>query len=146
MLCHQNKSNFSLEYLFHQVYQSKQCGFSRGGKPLTTKSSMLCVLPSLTLPMSDSKSTKICFDPIQTLSITFFFYILHFWLHLEAHRPCTGDPRKGGEHLLEVFEPVTPSRSVPQACGDGWDVFTPTFSLLLCAVRDLWAAPRSAVL
>lgn len=71
---------------------------------------MLCVLPSLTLPTSDSKSTKICFDPIQTLSITFFFFfphILHFQLHLEAHRPCTGDPGKGGEYLHQALEALT---------------------------------------
>lgn len=58
-------------------------------------------------------------------------------MHLEAHRPCTGDPWKGGEHLHQVFEPLTPSRRAAHPCGDGWDVGTPTFSLLLCAVRDL---------
>lgn len=92
MLHRQNKSRFSLEYLFHRIYQSKQREFSRDVETLATKSSMLCVLPSLTLPVSDSKSTKIFFDPIQTLSITFFptFYISscdlkHTGLALETH-------------------------------------------------------------
>lgn len=104
MLHRQNKSRFSLEYLFHRVYQSKQCEFSRDVETLATKSSMLCVLPSLTLPVSDSKSTKICFDPIQTLSITFFSHFtfpvaswstqaLHWW-PMEGRRAICSDSQQ----------------------------------------------------
>lgn len=58
---------------------------------------------------------------------------LHWW-HTEGRRASP----------WRVWAPGT-QQKCPPPCGDGWGVLTPTFSLLLCAVRDLWAAPRSAV-
>lgn len=129
---YQNKSRFSLEYLFHRVYQSTQCEFSREIEMPATKSSVVCVLSSLA-PQHLRASPKNPVIPFRLLSAT----DLHFQSRLAVRKPCTGDPRKGGEKLHQVFEPLTLSSNAHHPFGDTRGAVTPTFSLLLCAVRDL---------
>lgn len=123
---------------FPVVYQSKQCEISRGTEMPATQSFILHVLPALTSWQQVHRSPLIHFKPLSAADS-------HFQLHLAVHKPCTGAPWKRGQQCSECFSHAL-SRDAHHCFGGTRDVVTPTFSLLLCAVRDLWAAPRNAVL